>query len=159
MIRAQTKRLVRSIYAMRCGYCGVPEGEVGAELTFDHFQPQSNNGSDKAENLVYACHACNEFKGDFWPEADAARLLHPLNDDLSLHTLLQDDGTLLPLTPEGEQFLRVLRLNRTPLVLRRQNERREGQIIHHYEAISRRLDEIAAKMQRIEDRIKRKRQA
>ena len=68
MIRAQTKRITRAVYAFRCGYCGVSETQCGAELTYDHFRPQSRNGTDEAANLVYACHACNEFKGDCWSE-------------------------------------------------------------------------------------------
>ena len=50
----------------RCGYCGVEEAEVGAELTVDHFQPRAQNGTDNAANLVYCCNACNQFKGDYW---------------------------------------------------------------------------------------------
>jgi 5-methylcytosine-specific restriction endonuclease McrA len=75
MIRASIKRLVRSIYVMRCGYCLVSEAEAGAELTYDHFQPQSQGGSDEASNLVYACHACNEFKGEYFGDTEETRLL------------------------------------------------------------------------------------
>ena len=65
MIRAQTKRIARAVYVFRCGYCGVSEAQCGAELTYDHFRPQSQNGTDDVANLVYACHACNEFKGHY----------------------------------------------------------------------------------------------
>jgi predicted restriction endonuclease len=58
MIRAQTKRVVRAVYAFRCGYCRVSEAQCGAELTYDHFRPQSQGGTDDVANLVYACHAC-----------------------------------------------------------------------------------------------------
>ena len=83
MIRVRDKRIIRSIYAMRCGYRLLSETEAGAELTYDHFQPQSQGGSDTSKNLVYACHACNEFKGEYFGETDAMRLLHPLHDDLT----------------------------------------------------------------------------
>lgn len=157
MIRAATRRLVRSIYVMRCGYCAVSEAEIGAELTCDHFYPQSKGGSDEPENLVYACHACNEFKGDTWGEDESTRLLHPLRDELSLHLEPQVDGTMRALTSEGQKFIEVLHLNRPPLVLRRQNEQRMERVIQHYEAISERLDEIMARMPPLEERARRKR--
>lgn len=58
MIRTAVKRLVRSVYVMRCGYCLLSEADIGAELTFDHFQPLTAGGTEDADNLVYACHAC-----------------------------------------------------------------------------------------------------
>ena len=66
MIRAHEKRITRAVYMCCCGYCGVSETLSGSELTYDHFRPQSQGGADNAANLVYACHACNEFKGDYW---------------------------------------------------------------------------------------------
>jgi len=56
---------VRAWYACRCGYCGVAEDQVGGELTIDHFVPVSAGGGEAEENLVYACHRCNLYKGDF----------------------------------------------------------------------------------------------
>ena len=63
MITAGTRALVRSRYVMRCGYRGVTETQTGATLTFDHFQPRDAGSTDDAGNLVYAYHACNEYKG------------------------------------------------------------------------------------------------
>lgn len=156
MIRAKTKRLVRSIYVMRCGYCLVPEAEIGAQLTFDHFQPQSQGGSDEPANLVYACHACNEFKGEYFGATDETRLLHPLRDDLTTHLILQSDGTLQFLTPEGERFIQVLQLNRIPLVLRRKSEGQRERSFERYETINARLDAIMEQVQRIEKRLQRR---
>lgn len=102
MIRARAKRIVRAVYAFRCGYCGLPESQVGSELTCDHFRPQSQEGKDDVANLVYACHACNEFKGEYWAEDDTARLLHPLVDDLVQHMAEDTNGQLKPLTTLGQ---------------------------------------------------------
>ncbi|MBC8142749.1 MAG: HNH endonuclease [Armatimonadetes bacterium] len=121
MIRADVKRLVRTTYAFSCGYCGVSETEVGAELTYDHFVPQSKGGTDDAENLVYACHACNEFKGDYYETDDAARLLHPLRDDLTAHWNEAATGELEAITASGTVYIARLHLNRPPLVRRRRN--------------------------------------
>lgn len=158
MIRAQIKRLIRSIYVMRCGYCGVSEEEAGAELTYDHFQPQSKGGSDGKENVVYACHACNEFKGEYFGETEATRLLHPLRDDWKEHFRLEPDGTLYGVTPTGERCVRVLHLNRLPLVLRRKNELRQEMAANNYRTINAWLDAITERIQRIEGRLRSRRQ-
>jgi 5-methylcytosine-specific restriction endonuclease McrA len=94
MISAQLRRTVRSIYDAHCGYCGVSEVEVGALLTVDHYQPESRQGMDELENLVYCCPACNAFKSDYWPADPALRLLHPLRDDLGTHLRQEIDGQL-----------------------------------------------------------------
>jgi len=124
VIRAQTKRIVRAVYAFRCGYCGVSEAQVGAELTFDHFRPQSQGGTDDAADLVYACHACNEFKGDYWTENSDTRLLHPLTDDLAQHVFEEANGTLRALTTLGQVYVERLQLNRAALVAQRQERQR-----------------------------------
>lgn len=80
---------LRETYAFRCGYCGTTEASAGAELTVDHFRPRSRHGSDDADNLVYCCHACNEFKGDFWNPDGERRILHPLRDDMTFHERLR----------------------------------------------------------------------
>ena len=149
MIRVQAKRTVRAIYAFRCGYCGVAEAQIGSELTFDHFRPQSQGGTDDVANLVYSCHACNEFKGEYWSEADVTRLLHPLTDDLTQHTVGEQDGTLRPLTVLGQVYLERLQLNRFPLVENRLERQRLSQIESH-------LAEVAATLHTILSEIKKR---
>jgi len=156
VIRAQVKHLVRSIYVMRCGYCLLCETDIGAELTFDHFQPQSAGGSDEADNLVYACHACNEFKGEYWGDTDDARLLHPVRDDLKLHIQEKSDGTLEGITPAGQRYLAQLQLNCLPLVLHRKNETREERSVARDVSINERLDRIMARIERIEKQTRRR---
>ena len=56
---------VRQRYGLHCGYCGVAEEDVGGELTVDHYVPVSAGGDETDGNLVYACHRCNLYKGDF----------------------------------------------------------------------------------------------
>jgi HNH endonuclease len=115
---------VRRAFQHRCGYCRVEESAAGSELTVDHYRPRSVGGTDEFENLVYACHKCNQYKGDYWPatetEAAVQYILHPHRHDLSIH--IQDDeatGELRPLTPTGEFHIRLLHLNRPPLVAHR----------------------------------------
>jgi HNH endonuclease len=121
---SQQRQAVRERFGFRCGYCGVHEHQVGAELAIDHFQPRSRGGTDELDNLVYCCHACNSHKGDYWQPGTARRLLHPLLDNLAEHLSSSDDGTLRGLTETGTFHIRRLRLNRAALVARRQRLRR-----------------------------------
>lgn len=116
---------VRVRYSLRCGYCGVHEDEVGALLTVDHFQPRAQGGTDAPDNLVYCCHACNEFKGDCWNPTDAERLLHPLNEDLRVHLVERQDFTLEPRTFTGAFHITRLHLNRPQLIASRRKRRLE----------------------------------
>lgn len=51
----------------RCAYCGeaVTLGDESAPTyaTIDHVKPQSKGGRDTLDNLVLACHRCNQTKG------------------------------------------------------------------------------------------------
>jgi hypothetical protein len=122
-MRPEQREALRRQFQHRCGYSGVSEDAVGAELTVDHFQPRSQGGLDEEENWVYCCHACNEFKGDVWQPASAHRILHPLRDDFAAHLALQDDGTLLALTETGTYHIDGLHLNRRQLVAYRRERR------------------------------------
>lgn len=53
-----------------CQYCGTKKGP----LTIDHVVPKTRGGDDSWENLVCACVACNNKKGNRTPE-EAGMLL------------------------------------------------------------------------------------
>jgi hypothetical protein len=126
-MRIATVQAVRQQYGFCCGYCGTSETDTGATLTVDHYQPRVQGGTDDFANLVYACHACNEHKGDYWNPEGMDRILHPLRDLTETHYAEQEDGTLLAFTPTGQFHINRLQLNRSQLVSRRQQtrERRE----------------------------------
>jgi len=113
---SQQRQAVRERFGFRCGYCGVHEHQVGAELAIDHFQPRSHGGTDELDNLVIThfvgtrCHACNSHKGDYWQSGTPRRLLHPLRDNLAEHLTSSDDGTLRGLTETGTSHIQRLRL-------------------------------------------------
>jgi hypothetical protein len=118
-VAAETRAAVRAAFGGRCGYCGVSETFVGGELEVDHFNPQSVGGSSEIENLVYACTACNRFKGDYAPARDAPEslwLLHPRRDDMGAHVTETGYGRLLGLTPRGWFHIQRLHLNRAQLI-------------------------------------------
>lgn len=58
----------------QCLYCGRKSPKVVLEL--EHVIPRSRGGSSAWENLVSACHECNQIKGDRTPEEANMPLLH-----------------------------------------------------------------------------------
>jgi len=92
---------LRARFDFQCGYCGVSELDVGAELTVDHFHPRSRGGSHTPDNWIYCCHACTEFKGDYWQAGDSERLLHPEHDDMAKHVAEDTGGILQGRTATG----------------------------------------------------------
>ncbi|MBI1831012.1 MAG: HNH endonuclease [Planctomycetes bacterium] len=132
-MRQDEKEELRQRFQFRCGYCGVREFDVGAELTVDHFHPSSHGGSDEPNNWVYCCHACNEFKGEHWQPESARRILHPFRDPLAQHVLEGDDGALRALTETGTFHIERLHLNRPALVAHRR-ERRLLEAARHAQA-------------------------
>jgi hypothetical protein len=131
-------------YEGRCGYCGVAEEDVGATLTVDHHRPRTRGGTHRDENLVYCCHKCNEYKGDYWHETDPPHvaLLHPRLDDLRIHVVEREDGRLDGLTPQGEFFIERLRLNRPQLVAHRLRQRAEMALRVEADALRREVSEL-----------------
>jgi HNH endonuclease len=137
MTISETVRLqVRERANCSCEFCGVTETDVGGELTIDHFRPQSKGGADEAENLVYCCQRCNQYKADYWPtQGNEPALWNPRQEALSSHLLTLADGTLYPITPTGTFTLSRLRLNRPPLIahrLRRHNQSEEQRLLARY---------------------------
>ncbi len=117
---------VRLRYHCACGYCGVREVDCGGELAIDHFVPHSAGGGEDNDNLVYACFRCNQYKSDFTPSVEDAklgrRILHPLTDSLPEHYLLNaENGFLVPLSKTGRFHIDLLHLNRPALVQYRLN--------------------------------------
>ena len=144
---AELRQQVRELYDFRCGYCEVRETDSGARLTLDHFQPRSRGGSDTRDNLVYCCHACNEFKGDYWQPESERRILHPLRDLLAEHLVTAENGRMRALTATGEFHLRRLCLNREALVAHRREQNILSREREEQQAV---LGRIAQLEQRVE---------
>jgi hypothetical protein len=154
-MRRALRQSVRTRYNFRCGYCGVSETNIGAEMTIDHFLPRIYGGEDDLDNLVYCCHACNEFKGDYWQTEPDLRLLHPLLDDLTLHYSEQDDGTLLALTERGANHLQTLHLNRPELVAFRLEQKEIGFLRQKNQSLRQQLEEAQQTTRLLETEIER----
>lgn len=151
-MRVALREAIRELYGRRCGYCGTSEDEIGARLTIDHFQPRVRGGRDEEDNLVYCCHACNEFKGDWWSEENP-RLLHPRNDDLSIHFIETIQHILVPLTDQGRQYIEVLNLNRPEVIAHRRRNFREAERESGIGELLRRFDTLEMEIRRLRESI------
>jgi hypothetical protein len=138
--------LVRQRAGYACEWCAVSETDTGGELTIDHYQPQSKQGSDDPSNLLYSCIRCNQYKADYWPtQANDPVLWNPRQEPRANHLLPLANGTLYPITPVGTFTLRRLRLNRPPLVayrLRALALTEERQLLQHYQALVSLLEQV-----------------
>lgn len=56
-----------------CQYCGKTSTEVG-RLEMEHIIPRSRGGANTWENLVAACHSCNNKKADRTPDEAGMKL-------------------------------------------------------------------------------------
>jgi hypothetical protein len=145
-ISAEVRDQVRQRAQLACEYCGVAESDTGGLLTVDHFQPQARGGTDEIDNLLYCCHACNQFKADYWPRRETDLVLwNPRIEQRDRHLVLLDDGTLHPLTAIGSFTLKRLRLNRAPLVVFRTRQIRqmeEARLLKRYRDVIALLEQL-----------------
>ena len=112
----------RAVFA--CEYCGISETDAGGELTLDHFQPISYGGTDDPANLLYCCIRCNQYKGNYWPlESIDPQLWNPRRAPAADHFVELDDSVLHALTATGSFTLKMLKLNRPPLLAYRRRKR------------------------------------
>lgn len=156
-MRQDEREALRRRFQSRCGYCGVSESDVGAELTVDHFQPRSRGGADEPENWIYCCHACNEFKGDSWRPNSSQRILHPLRDNIAAHLIEQEDGTLKALSETGVFHIERLHLNRPQLVAYRVDRRcleterqSQSRLVKYLKRLEKQVETLTAQLEQIE---------
>jgi hypothetical protein len=152
-MRADEREALRARFVFRCGYCGISESDAGAQLTVDHFQPTSHGGGDEADNWVYCCHACNEFKGDYWQPDSPSRILHPLRDNVDEHFAARDDGTLEALSETGAFHIWKLHLNRPGLVAHRREHRlvefarqTQAELLHRLDQLEQQVRDLSARI-------------
>ena len=145
-ITEAVRQLVRQRANYACEWCGVSETDTGGELTVDHYQPQSKQGSDDPDSLLYSCNRCNQYKADYWPaQANDPVLWNPRQEPRPHHLLPLANGTLYPITSVGTFTLRRLRLNRPPLVayrLRALAQAEERQLLQQYQALVELLEQV-----------------
>ena len=148
---ASQRERTRQRYAYSCGYCGVHESDVGATLTVDHHHPTAHGGTDDDENLVYCCPRCNEHKGAYWHKVQIPhiRLLHPLEDDLTLHLREQQNSELIGETPEGTFYIQRLRLNRLQLIEHRRRKRANQKTHNEVKALRQQIHDLQQELDQL----------
>lgn len=109
------KPWLRDEFTYRCLYCGCrevwfPDGD--RSFSVEHVQPTSSLtpvGLTDYDTLVYTCCQCNAARG---------AILLPLDPTAGMrqHLAVSADGTIRGLTPAGEDFIRICRLERPNLV-------------------------------------------
>jgi hypothetical protein len=152
-MRAEAREALRRRFSFRCGYCGVTEESVGAELTVDHFQPRAHGGKDEPANRVYSCFTCNNLKSDIWAPDGPERILHPLNDSLSEHIVEDAEGRLVGVSETGRFHIDQLQLNRTPLVAYRLARKREAEREQFLEEARRQQEDLRRQVASLEAKV------
>ncbi|MBY0522102.1 MAG: hypothetical protein K2R98_01810 [Gemmataceae bacterium] len=105
---------LRDEFTYRCLYCACrevwfPDGD--SSFSVEHLRPISlaPEGLTDYHSLVYACCQCNASRG-------AARLPFDPTAGMRQHIEVLADGIIRGLTPAGEDFIRICRLDRPNLV-------------------------------------------
>jgi hypothetical protein len=106
-----------------CEYCLIAERDTYLGCSIDHIISEKHGGLTLADNLAFACLACNWAKGSdvgslVGEDGQFVRFFNPRTDDWSEHFELHDEF-IVPLTPVGEATCRILGFNR----LERREER------------------------------------
>lgn len=121
-----------NIFENRCAYC---ESELSSQMHIDHFRPKSTYPQlyYSLENIYPVCVECNNSKGAKFPlkneeqdflsnkitvdlSTEITLLINPIEDNPEEHLRFNDDGSVSPLTENGEVTIRTLNLNRKSLI-------------------------------------------
>lgn len=154
-MRQSLRQIIKQRDEFRCCYCRVKESDVGSQLTIDHFMPKCYGGDDTQDNLLYCCHACNEYKGTYWSTEPDLQLLNPHTDNMEEHFNENTKGVLVALTARGTNHIRVLNLNRAELIEHRVLKRRYAKLEEEYIAGETYQEDLDQTIQEIMDQIKK----
>ncbi|KTC91292.1 HNH endonuclease [Fluoribacter dumoffii] len=131
------KPRLRIDFNYSCGYCKANEPEIGGaknSFQIDHYQPKKEFPEliNNYENLIYACRACNQYKGDYWPTPFESLLqkiiLNPRVDNLEKHIDLRNFEWMAK-TLRGKWNILKLRLASEPHITRRKDRAKIQQMI------------------------------
>jgi 5-methylcytosine-specific restriction endonuclease McrA len=117
-----TRRVVRERAVFRCDYCHADERWQYVRFTMDHVVPQSEQGSDEADNLVLACRNCNERRGN------RSQALDPLSGEtVALFNPRTDRwGDHFAWDPEKLRIMGISATGRATVALLDMNDDRQG---------------------------------
>jgi hypothetical protein len=114
-ISVDLRRLVAQRADRLCEYCLVSEEDTFFGCEVDHIISEKHGGPTDADNLAYACSACNRAKGSdigsiVWSTGQFVRFYNPRTDRWSDHFALED-VVIVPRSDIGDVTARVLGLN------------------------------------------------
>jgi hypothetical protein len=105
-----------------CAYCQTTQGNSGSPMVVEHIVPRQNGGETHFNNLCFACHRCNEFKGALTTMVDpltrqTTPLFHPRQQNWSEHFAWDITRIrLLGLTATGRVTIIALNMNNEIIV-------------------------------------------
>lgn len=111
------KPWLRDEFCFRCVYCLERERwypDRAASFSVDHVIPQIEARDRICDytNLVYACTRCNSIRRHL-------KLIDPTEEAFGKHMKLGSDAVFIGLTPEGQDVIDNLRLNKNPALQER----------------------------------------
>jgi 5-methylcytosine-specific restriction endonuclease McrA len=123
-VPATLRDLVQARAGFRCEYCLFHEDDTWFPHEVDHIVARKHRGETRADNLAWACFACNGFKGSDLTSIDpetgrVVRLFNPRKDKWARHFRLEGP-LILPLTAKGRVTEYLLQLNQPRFVRARQ---------------------------------------
>jgi hypothetical protein len=149
-----SKPWLRDEFTYRCVYCRCrevwyPDGD--RNFSVEHVRPTSLVPEELTEydTLVYPCCQCNAVRR-------AALLPLDPSGELGKHLEVSRDGTIRGLTPDGEEFIRICRLDRPNLtafrrlildiltLLQRKREREAAELLRRHLGYPANLPDLAA---------------
>ena len=111
---------LRADFNNRCGYCNDLDAPRKEYFEIDHLVPQKimvKKKNNDYQNLVYACHSCNNAKRKKWPSGDEnvpivrdEGWIDPCSEEYDKQFSRDDKGNIIPLTPIGKWMFDNLKL-------------------------------------------------
>jgi hypothetical protein len=122
-VTAGLRAFVRRQAKRRCEYCLSHEADASVAHEPNHIIARKHRGATAADNLAWACAACNGQKGtdiaSIDPETEKlVRLFHPRTDDWAFHFRLEG-AVIVSLTAVARVTEFLLQLNRFDRVANR----------------------------------------
>jgi predicted ATPase len=147
----EIKSSARQLFKDKCAYCEslIPLDTTSGDV--DNFRPKNGARGFKREfskdhywwlmyewnNQYYCCANCNKFKATWFPvegkrvkvltpyleliTKEKALLIDPCIDKPEEHLIFKENGDVDFLSPKGKTTIEILKLNRSDLILSRQN--------------------------------------
>ena len=118
------RHLARDRAGGRCEYCQLPDSLPPLEpFHLEHITARQHGGKTEMENLAWACHRCNYYKGpnltSIDPETqEIVPLFNPRRAVWNLHFVLRG-FRLIGLTPIGRTTVALLQMNAERRIERR----------------------------------------